>query len=63
MLLCEKLVDEVRSVSPLRRAALAPSTFEEYRLRTREFISFLEVCNRTNSSFVELYKALCELGP
>lgn len=39
---------------PFAVASLAPTTFHEYELRTREVISFLKVYNPTALFFVEL---------
>lgn len=62
MILSEKLLDEGRSFSPLCSASLAPTTFYQYEMHTREFISFLKIYKPTASSFVELDKWLCEFG-
>lgn len=62
MRLKDSIINEVNSIAPLRRAALSPSTFQYYELRTLEFVCFLEIDNPIPTTFVESDKSMCAFG-
>lgn len=62
MRLTDRILEEVQNIAPLRRAALSPSIFKEYELRTLEIVAFLKVDNPLAITFAQLDKSLCEFG-